>query len=106
MANCMYIVTQDELDELETYLEWYKTKQALKVATEKVTAILSEAFAQIALSVEETLKCFSDWYLEIFGADTEIYKPRPKPKRPQRKILSRYEPLLDARIQIYKYKRR
>lgn len=106
MADCMYIVTQDEFDELETYLEWYKTKQALKVATEKVTAILSEAFAQVAVSVEEILKSFSNWWLEVTGADTEIYKPRPKPKRPQRKILSGMSPLLDSRIQIYKYKRR
>ena len=106
MADCMYIMTQGELDELETYLEWYKAKQDLKAVTEKAIATLSEAFAQVAVSVEEILKSFSDWYLKITGDAPESYKPRPKPKRPQRKILSRYEPLLDARIQIYKYKRR
>lgn len=106
MTDCMYIVMQGELDELEMYLEWYKTKEDLKAAAEKAIATLSEAFAQVAVSVEEILKSLSDWYLEITGADPEIYKPRPKPKRPQRKILSRYELLLDARIQIYKYKRR
>lgn len=106
MADCMYIMTQGELDELEMYLEWYKAKEDLKVTVEKAITILSEAFAQVALSAEEILKSFSDWYLEITGDAPEIYKPRPKPKRPQRKILSRYEPLLDARIQIYKYKRR
>ena len=106
MDDCMYIVTQDELDELETYLEWYKAKEDLKVTAEKAIAALSEAFAQVAVAVEEILKSFSDWYLEITGDAPETYKPRSKPKRPQRKILSRYELLLDARIQIYKYKRR
>lgn len=100
MTDCMYIVTQGELDELETYLEWYKTKQALKAAAEKAIATLSEAFSQVALSVGEILKSFSDWYLEIIGNVLEVYKPRPKPKRPQRKILPRYEPMLDKRMQI------
>ena len=104
MADCMYIVTQGELDELETYLEWYKIKEDLKAAAEKAAAILSEAFAQVALSVEEILKGFSDWYLEITGDAPEIYKPRTKHKRPQRKILLRYEPLLDQRRQVYKMK--
>lgn len=106
MADCMYIVTQGELDELESRLEWEKTKEDLKAVAEKAISALSEAFAQVTASVEEILKSFSDWWLEIIGADTEIYKPRTKPKRPQRKILLRYEPLLDARIQIHKYKRR
>lgn len=101
MADCMYIVTQGELDELETYLEWYKTKEA---AAKEAIATLSEAFAQVAVSVEEILKGFSDWWLEITGGAPEIYKPRPKPKRPQRKILLRYEPLLDQRKQVYKMK--
>lgn len=106
MTDCMYIVTQGELDELEMYLEWYKAKEGLKAAAEKAIAVLSEAFAQVALSVEEILKGFSNWWLEITRDVPEIYKPRPKPKRPQRKIFLRYEPLLDARIQIHKYKRR
>lgn len=106
MGDCMYIVTQGELDELESRLEWEKTREDLKAAAEKATAILSEAFALITSSIEEVIKSFSDWWLETIGADPETYKPRPKPKRPQRKIFLRYEPLLDARIQIYKYKRR
>lgn len=104
MADCTYIVTLDELDDLEMYLEWYKTKEDLKAAAEKAIATLSEAFAQVTASIEEILKDFSDWYLEITGADPEIYKPRPKFKRPQRKILLRYQPLLDQRRQVYKMK--
>lgn len=106
MSDCMYIVTQGELDELRSRLEVYKATLDLRDAIKEAVNALSAAFAQVAVSVEEILKGFSDWYLEITGADPEIYKPRPKPKRPQRKILLRYEPLLDARIQIYKYKRR
>ena len=45
MADCMYIMTQDELDELESRLEWYKIGKDLKAAAEKATAGLSEAFA-------------------------------------------------------------
>lgn len=104
--DCMYIVTQGELDELESRLELYEAKVALDDVITKAVKALSEAFAQVAISVEEVLKGFSDWWLEITGDAPEIYKPRPKLKRPQRKILLRYEPLLDARIQIYKYKRR
>lgn len=96
----MYIVTQGELDELETYLEWYKTKEALKAAAEKATAVLSEAFALVTSSVEEILKNFSDWYLEIIGTAPESYKSRPKPKRPQRKILLRSR-IIDHRACIY-----
>lgn len=80
MADCMYIVTQDELDELEMYLEWYKTKEDLKAAAEKAISTLSASFAQVTASVEEILKEFSDWYLGIIGTDPEIYKPRTKPK--------------------------
>lgn len=100
MADCTYIVTLDELDELEMYLEWYKTKEDLKAAAEKAIATLSEAFAQVTASVEEILKDFSDLYLEITGADPEIYKPRPKFKRPQRKILLRSR-IIDHRACIY-----
>ena len=101
MADCMYIVTQDELDELEhelrSRLEGYKaTSDAIKKAVDA----LSAAFAQVALAVEKILKSFSDWYLEIIGADPEIYKPRPKPKRPQRKILLRSR-IIDHRDCIY-----
>ena len=106
MADCMYIVTQGELDELRSRLEGYKATMDFRDAIKEAVNALSAAFTKVTLSVEEILKNFADWYLEIIGADPEIYKPRPKPKRPQRKILSRYEPLLDARIQIHKYKRR
>lgn len=68
MADCMYVMTQDELDELESRLEWYKTGEALKAAAEKAIAVLSETFAQVTASVEEILKSFSDWWLEITGA--------------------------------------
>lgn len=105
MADCMYIVTQGELDELESRLEEYKIGEDLKSGVEKAIAALSEAFALVTSSIEEVSKSFSDWWLEITGADPEICKPRPKPKRPQCKIFFRYEPLLDARIQIHKYKR-
>ena len=106
MIDCIYIMTQGELDDLRSRLEWYKTSLDFRDAIKEAVDALSAAFAQVAASVEEILKSFSDWYLETIGADPEIYKPRPKPKRPQRKILLRYEPLLDARIQIHKYKRR
>lgn len=106
MADCIYIVTQGELDELRSRLEGYKATLDFKDAIKEAVDALSAAFAQVVLSVEEILKGFSDWYLEITGDAPEVCKPRPKPKRPQRKILLRYEPLLDARIQIYKYKRR
>lgn len=99
MIDCMYIVTQGELDELEMYLEWYKTKEALKAEAEKAIAVLSETFAQVALSVGEILKGFFDW-LETIGADPETYKPRPKPKKPQRKILLRSR-IIDHRACIY-----
>lgn len=106
MTDCMYIVTQGELDDLRSRLEGYKDILDFRDAIKEAVDALSATFAQVALSVEEILKGFSEWCLEILGADPKIYKPRPKPKRPQRKILLRYEPLLDARIQIYKYKRR
>ena len=106
MADCMYIVTQGELDELESRLEVYKATLDFRDAIKEAIATLSEAFAQVTPLVEEILKNFSDWYLEIIGTAPEIHKSRAKPQRPQRKILLRYEPLLDARIQIHKYKRR
>ena len=101
MGDCMYIGAQSELDEPETYLEWYKTKQDLKAVAEKAIAALSEAFALVSLLVEEAINSFSDWYLEITReAAEDVYKPRPKPKRPQRNLLLRYEPMLDKRAQI------
>ena len=109
MSDCTYIVTQDELDELQSRLEVYKATLDLRNAIKEAVNALSVAFAQVAVSVEEILKGLSDWYLEITGYAPEIYKPRPKPKRPQRKrpqrkILLRYEPLLDQRKQVYKMK--
>lgn len=100
MTDCMYIVTQGELDELESRLEGYKDIQDFRDAIKEAINALSAAFAQVALSVEETLKNFSDWWLKITGADPEIYKPRPKPKRPQRKILLRSR-IIDHRACIY-----
>lgn len=102
MTDCMYIVTQGELDELESRLEGYKAildfRNAIKEAVAKVDA-LSATFAQMTASVKEILKSFSDWYLEITGDALEIYKPRPKPKRPQRKILR--SRIIDRRACIY-----
>ena len=103
MADCMYTVTQSELDELKSRLEEYKAILDFRDEIKEVVDSLSMVFAQVALYVEEILKGFSDWYPEITGDAPEIYKTRPKPKRPQRKIL-RYEPLLDKRRQAYKMK--
>lgn len=90
MADCMYIVTQDELDDLRFRLEGYKTILNFRYAIKEAVDALSMAFAQIAVSVEEVLKSF--------------YKPKSKPKRPQRKILSQYNLMLDQRKQVYKMK--
>lgn len=104
MSDCMYIVTQGELNDLRSHLEEYKEILDFRDAIKKVVDALSASFAQVTASVEEILKGFSDWYLEIVGSVPEICKPRPKPrpkpKRPQRKILLRYEPMLDKRMQI------
>lgn len=106
MADCIYIVTQGELDDLRSRLEGYKATLDFRDAIKEAVDALSATFAQVAVSVEEILKGFSDWYLEITGDVPEIYKPRPKPKRPQRNLFFRYEPMLDKRVQIHKYRRR
>lgn len=100
MDDCMYVMTQGELDELESRLEWYKTGEALKAAAEKAIAVLSETFALVTSSIEEVIKSFSAWYLGIIGTDSETYKYRPRPKRPQRKILLRSR-IIDHRACIY-----
>lgn len=100
MADCMYIMTQDELDELRSCLEGYKDILDFRDAIKEAIAVLSETFAQVTASVEEILKSFSDWWMEIIGTDPEIYKPRTKSKRPQRKILLRSR-IIDHRACIY-----
>lgn len=96
----MYIVTQGELDELGSRLEWYKDILDFRDAIKKAVDTLSAAFSQVTASVEEILKSFSDWWLEITGDVQEAYKPRPKPKRPQRKIFLRSR-IIDHRACIY-----
>lgn len=86
MADCMYIVTQGELDELESRLEWYKDILDFRDAIKKAVDSLSAAFAQVTASVEEILKSFSDWYLEIIGTAPESYKSRTKPKSTETKF--------------------
>ena len=98
MADCMYIVTQGELDELESRLEGYKDILDFRDAIKEAVDVLGAAFAQVALAVEKILKSFSDWYLEIIGTAPEACKP--KPKRPQRKILLRSR-VIDHRDCIY-----
>lgn len=96
----MYIVTQDELDELESRLEVYKATLDFRDAIKEAVDSLSAAFAQVTASVEEILKSFSDWYLEIIGTAPEIHKSRAKPQRPQRKILLQSR-IIDRRACIY-----
>ena len=105
MSDCMYIVTQDDLDELESCLEVYKATMDLRDAIKEAVDALSAAFAQVVVSVEEILKGLSDLYLGITWDAPEIYKPRPKPKRPQRNLFLRYEPMLDKRSQIQQRRR-
>lgn len=99
MTDCIYVVTQGELDELRSRLEGYKATLDFGDAIKEAVDALSASFAQVTASVEEILKGFFDW-LETIGADPEIYKPRTKFKRPQRKILLRSR-IIDHRACIY-----
>lgn len=93
-------MTQDELDELRSCPEGYKDILDFRDAIKEAINALSAAFAQVTASVEEILKSFSDWYLEIIGTAPEIYKSRTKPKRPQCKILLQSR-IIDHRACIY-----
>lgn len=76
--------------------------ECLREAAKQATVFWED----LSKDIREALNAFDKFFGQFDELAEEVYKPRPKPKRPQRKILLRYEPLLDARIQIYKYKRR
>lgn len=86
MSDCIYIVTQEELN--------------------KAISELAEAIRKAVVpTCEEILQEFAN-ILGLADAAEDVYSPRPKPKRPQRNLFFRYEPMLDKRVQIHKYRRR
>lgn len=107
MSDCIYIVTQEELDTAEAKLRFARDlNQSIAEFSRAISELAEAIWKTVIPTCEEILKDLADILLGLADAAEGVYSPRPKPKRPQRNLFLRYEPMLDKRVQIHKYRRR
>ena len=107
MSDCIYIVTQEELDMAEAKLRFaVDLNQSIAEFNRAIFELAEAIWKTVVPTCEEILRELANTLLDLANASEGVYRPRPKPKRPQRNLFLRYEPMLDKRVQIHKYRRR